>query len=118
MKWLKQSLSQGVSMLILLRLRNAPPQDAIAPTLEIWFRTLTYKRHWEQAQDQVRFEEAFIRLAQTCSEFPTPKQLLEAMPKIDYKALPEPSVSEAKREEMLAKIRAFAGEFRRKHNGK
>ncbi|QGM80684.1 hypothetical protein [Otariodibacter oris] len=92
-QWLKQSLASGVSMLLLLRLKNAPPEDAIQPTLEAWFRVITYKKTWDKELDRARFESAFMYLAQNCDKFPSPKQLLEAMPKREFKELPPPEIT-------------------------
>lgn len=97
-QWLKQVIASGVSMLMLLRLRNAPPEDAIKGTLQAWLKTLTHKRKWEENLDRKRFEEAFLNLAQSCDQFPTPKQLLDAMPPLELPALPEPEITPEQRE--------------------
>ena len=41
-QWLKPVLAQGVAMLLLLRLKNSPTEDVIQPTLEAWYRVITY----------------------------------------------------------------------------
>lgn len=111
-EWLKPVLAKGMAMLLLLRLKNSPPEDAVRATLQTWFQVITYKKCWEQELDQWRFEEAFMRLSQTCDWFPSPKQLLEIMPPREIQALPEPVLTEAQREknrvrvqEMMAKLR-------------
>ncbi|OOH92183.1 hypothetical protein BMT54_01265 [Pasteurellaceae bacterium 15-036681] len=117
-QWLKKTLASGVSMLILLRLRNAPPEDAVAGTLQAWLKVLTYKRSWEQELDQVRFEKAFMRLAETCDHFPTPKQLLDVMPKRVQKELPERVLTPEQIErnaKKWAEIKAQLGGFRCNH---
>ena len=43
-QWLKPVLAQGVAMLLLLRLKNSPTEDVIQPTLEAWYRVITYKK--------------------------------------------------------------------------
>lgn len=96
-QWLKQTLASGVSMLILLRLRNSPPEDAIKATLEAWYQVLTYRRSWVQETDQKRLEKAFMVLASQCESFPSPKQLLEAMPQRMHNALPPPMISDEQR---------------------
>ena len=55
-------------------------EDVIQPTLEAWYRVITYKKSWDMELDKVRFETAFMTLGQTSDWFPTPKQLLEALP--------------------------------------
>lgn len=89
-QWLKPVLAQGVAMLLLLRLKNSPTEDVIQPTLEAWYRVITHKRSYEMGLDKKRFEDAFMYLAQTCDWFPTPKQLLEALPRREYPELPPP----------------------------
>lgn len=109
-RWLKQAIASGVSMLVLLRLRNAPPEDAITGTLQAWFKVLTHKHSWDENLDRERIEVAFLNLAQNCDQFPTPKQLLEAMPPRKIKALPEPTLTPAQREKnikMIQQIRAL-----------
>ena len=80
LRWLKQAIANGVSMLVLLKLKNAPKEDEIKPTMEAWFRVITYKKQFDQELDERRFNEAFIRLARTCEWFPTPSELMRAMP--------------------------------------
>lgn len=89
-QWLKPVLAQGVAMLLLLRLKNSPTEDVIQPTLEAWYRVITYKKSWNMELDKVRFETAFMTLGQTCDWFPTPKQLLEILPRREYPELPPP----------------------------
>ncbi|WGE51162.1 hypothetical protein NYR68_01875 [Actinobacillus equuli subsp. haemolyticus] len=98
-QWLNATLGKGVAMLLILRLKNSPPEDSISATLETWLRVLTYKKHYEQELDQWRFEEAFMYLAQTCDWFPNPKQLLDAMPKRKIKELPPPPPKTVEQEE-------------------
>lgn len=89
-QWLKPVLAKGVSMLILLRLKNSPTEDVIKPTLEAWYRVITYKRHYEQPLDQPRFESAFMLWAQNNEWFPTPKEFLATLPRREYPELPPP----------------------------
>lgn len=89
-QWLKPVLAKGVAMLILLRLKNAPTEDVIKPTLEAWYRTITYKRRYEQHLDQPRFEAAFMLWAQNNEWFPTPKELLATLPRPESPELPPP----------------------------
>lgn len=113
-EWLKPVLAKGMAMLLLLRLKNAPPEDAVKATLQTWFQVITYKKFWEQELDQWRFEEAFMRLSQTCDWFPSPKQLLEVMPPREIPALPEPVLSEEQREKNRARLQAMMAQLRGK----
>ena len=114
-QWLKPVLAKGVAMLLLLRLKNSPTEDVIQPTLEVWYRVITHKKEWDMTLDKPRFEAAFMQLGQTCDWFPTPKQLLEALPGREYPELPSPppkSVEEmaqekAKMESNLQRLKAI-----------
>ena len=87
-EWIKPILGKGFALLITLRLKNAPTEDMVKPTLETWFQVLTYNKSWEQELDQVRFERAFMWISQNCDWFPTPKTFLDAMPRREMKELP------------------------------
>ncbi|WP_373840456.1 hypothetical protein [Glaesserella sp.] len=113
-EWLKPVLAKGFAILLTLRLKNSPTEDMIKPTLETWFQVVTFKRGWEQEFDQVRFEQAFMHLAQTCEWFPAPKQLLEAMPARKIRALPPPPPIS---DEQKAKSAARWAELRKKLRG-
>lgn len=98
-EWLKPILAQGFAMLLVLRLKNSPTEDMVKPTLEAWFRVITYKKVWEQELDQWRVEAAFMWLSQTCDWFPTPKQFFDALPQRKYKELPPPPPKTPEEEE-------------------
>ncbi|MDY3123655.1 MAG: hypothetical protein SOW21_04610 [[Actinobacillus] rossii] len=98
-EWIKPILGKGFAVLLTLRLKNAPTEDMVKPTLETWFQVLTYKKQWEQELDQERFEQAFMWIAQNCDWFPTPKVFLDAMPKRKIKELPPPPPKTAEQEE-------------------
>lgn len=98
-EWIKPILGKGFAVLLTLRLKNAPTEDMVKPTLETWFQVLTYKKQWEQELDQERFEQAFMWISQNCDWFPTPKVFLDAMPKRKIKELPPPPPKTAEQEE-------------------
>lgn len=116
-EWIKPILGKGFAVLLTLRLKNAPTEDMVKPTLETWFQVLTYKKQWEQELDQERFEQAFMWISQNCDWFPTPKVFLDAMPKRKIKELPPPPPKTAEQEEAerlsavrnLQKIKAMLG---------
>lgn len=99
-QWLKLVLAKGVAMLLLLRLKNSPTEDVIQPTLEAWYRVITHKKAWDMALDKLRFETAFMLLGQTCDWFPTPKQLLEILPRREYPELPLKTAEELAAEQV------------------
>lgn len=110
-QWLKPVLAKGVAMLLLLRLKNSPTEDVIQPTLEAWYRVITHKKAWDMALDKPRFETAFMLLGQTCDWFPTPKQLLETLPRREYPELPPPPPKTA--EELAAEQAQMARNVQR-----
>ncbi|MGX2974778.1 hypothetical protein ACWIUH_07715 [Ursidibacter arcticus] len=103
-EWIKPILGKGFAVLLTLRLKNAPTEDMVKPTLETWFQVLTYKQSWEQELDQVRFERAFMWIAQNCDWFPTPKVFLDAMPRREVKELPPPPPKTAEEQAKLDEI--------------
>lgn len=104
-EWIKPILGKGFAVLLTLRLKNAPTEDMVKPTLETWFQVLTYKKKWVQEFDQVRFEQAFMWISQNCDWFPTPKVFLDVMPRREVKELPP---SPPKTAEEQAKLNAIA----------
>ncbi|MEB3470125.1 hypothetical protein ROV31_05995 [Pasteurella multocida] len=112
-RWLKQTLAGGISTLMLLRLRNAPPEDAITATLQAWYKVITHKRQWDEQLDRQRLESAFMYLAQTYDQFPTPKQLLEAMPPRKLKELPPPTLTEEQRQKNQQRIRQLLEQMKK-----
>lgn len=107
-EWIKPILGKGFAVLLTLRLKNAPTEDMVKPTLETWFQVLTYKKQWEQELDQERFEQAFMWISQNCDWFPTPKVFLDAMPKRKIKEIPPPpppKTAEQEEAERLSAVR-------------
>ena len=106
-EWIKPILGKGFAVLLTLRLKNAPTEDMVKPTLETWFQVLTYKKQWEQELDQERFEQALMWISQNCDWFPTPKVFLDAMPKRKIKELspPPPKTAEQEEAERLSAVR-------------
>lgn len=52
----------------------------IEGTAEMWTRAMCLDRHWSPDLDAPRFRAGFIKLAQTCTKWPTPSEFLAAMP--------------------------------------
>ncbi len=111
-QWLKNTIGKGIAMLLLLRMKNSPPDDAIKPTLQVWLQVITYKKEWIQELDQWRIEEAFMHIAKTCDWFPTPKQLLEAMPPRQIKVLPPTTLTEEQWQKNQQRIQQLLEQMR------
>lgn len=71
----------GLCKLVTLSLERTPCMDLIASTAGTWIEALCHGREWRQSLDQLRVRRAFIALAGTCTVWPAPRQLLDAMPR-------------------------------------
>lgn len=76
----RRELIEGLQKLMLLRLQGAPPEDMIEGVALMWIETLAYKRSWLEAQDAGRIKQAFLSLAQSLKQWPTPSMLIECLP--------------------------------------
>ncbi|OBP35178.1 hypothetical protein A6J59_004140 [Pasteurella multocida] len=113
--WLKSVIAKGLAGLIVLRLPNQPSEDTIAKTAEIWVKTILHQKifnGWNEQDDKWRIEEAFLTLYAECDRFPSPKMLLERLPKRRVLALPEPKITVLTAEERERNL-AFCQQFRK-----
>ncbi len=115
-KWLNVSIAQGLAGLVLLRLPNTPPEDMIKATAKVWVTALTTVKlygGWNEVEDKWRIESAFTRLYAECDRFPSPKMLIERLPKRKVLELPEPQITkeqqEINRQRIAALIRTVRG---------
>lgn len=77
--------------LILLSLDRTPALDVITPgTLPAWVEAVTDGRVFDEERDAPRFQAAFRTLQRTCTQWPNPRQFLDALPPI-----PAPKTSRA-----------------------
>jgi hypothetical protein len=84
--WITREISSGLQKLVLLNLDHAPAYDVLSRgTLPAWVEAITTGRALVEKRDAPRLREAFRRLMATCTRWPTPRELLDAMP-----ALPGP----------------------------
>lgn len=81
--WLNEAIAQGLMGLVALRLPNTPPEEVIVKTAKIWVLALTKGcgGQWVEDEDRWRIEKAFVRLYADCEFFPSPKMLIERLPK-------------------------------------
>jgi hypothetical protein len=54
--------------------------DLLEGTVSAWYEAITFKKAWHPS-DAVRFQTAFSRLMENSTEWPTPKQFLESIPR-------------------------------------
>jgi len=106
--WLLIELANGAEILLMCCLPGAPSAETISTTVKTWGGIFSQTRTWIETRDIPRLRQAFIRLATNCERWPTPKQILEAIPPplaSPWKALPKPEYPPEKARENLAKIR-------------
>ncbi|TCJ95937.1 hypothetical protein EV694_1940 [Volucribacter psittacicida] len=108
--WLQDTIINGLSRLIVLRLQNCPPEDAVELTVKVWLEAITFKfPHLEEKLDRKRIEQAFLKLCCECERFPTPSMLIERMPPREIIALPEQEWTEQDRQKAIENIQKLQG---------
>lgn len=113
--WLRATIAKGLAGLVVLRLQGQPPEDMITKTAEIWVKAILHQKifnGWNEQEDKWRIEEAFLTLYAECDRFPSPKMLLERLPKRRILALPEPKITVLTAEERERNL-AFCQQFRK-----
>lgn len=84
--WILHEIAQGLTRLTTLSLDRTPAMDVIHGTAMAWHEAITEGRQFDQQRDRERFRSAFRTLAATCTQWPAPRQFLEALP-----PLPKPA---------------------------
>lgn len=113
--WLRATIAKGLAGLVVLRLSGQPPEDMIIKTAEIWVKAILHQKiynGWNEQDDKWRIEEAFLTLYAECDRFPSPKMLLERLPKRKVLTLPEPKITVLTPEERERNL-AFCQQFRK-----
>lgn len=88
--------------MILLGLDRTPAMDLIEGTVMAWVEALCANRAWDQARDTPRIRAGFVALMGKTSRWPTPGELLEAMPAIRNDFIPLPHTKAADPERVAA----------------
>lgn len=108
--WLEAELLEGLSGLLLLRLEGAPAADASDATANVWLAAVRSRnRVWVKERDVLRMRQGFAQLYASCDRWPTPKQLLDALPaEAEQQRLPPPPLTDEDKQRgnrMLARLR-------------
>lgn len=106
--WLKQAISKGLSMLVVLHLDGGPAAETVTHTASAWYRVIRgWPITWNEALDRPRLTAAFIALASQSIRWPSPSQLRALLPARIYPqpALPPPDYPEEKAKANLKKIK-------------
>lgn len=77
---LHNTMIDGLTMLLTLRLAGSPAADTVAATAQTWSRVLAHGREWDDARDVKRFQTAFMVLASELPRWPSPKDFLDVLP--------------------------------------
>lgn len=104
--FIREEIAAGFAALAALNLKGRPAAKDLTATAEVWARTL-YARpvRWDERQDRTRLRTGFLQLLQHCREWPVPRDLVEALPlRREPRELPPPPMTEAERQENLARM--------------
>jgi hypothetical protein len=81
--WLMNEIADGLSALVALRLDGGPAHDSAVMTAKTWaVAFMAQPRLWDCQRDAPRVRAAFATLAGQVTRWPTPRQLLDALPPV------------------------------------
>lgn len=107
--WITRAISSGLQKLILLNLDHAPALDVLAGgVLPAWVEAVTVGKSLEEKRDEPRIQAAFRTLMAHCTTWPSPRQLLDAMPSLAVARQPVKLEDEARRARGLEKLSEIA----------
>lgn len=112
MDWYTSEIIDGLTKLLSLSLDRAPASDLVQITAATWIDATTSDRAWDRDRDLPRIRAAFSTLARSRESWPTPRHFLDALPRVEQKALPyevKPLPKE-EAEKRMADIRAVLAE--------
>lgn len=89
--WLREELRDGLAALFILRLPGSPAGDTMPFVVDTWFASLTRFRVFDAELDRQRFRDGFLKLATGVRQWPSPRDLLDALPgRAEQLRLPRP----------------------------
>jgi hypothetical protein len=80
--WIENEILLGFQKLMTLGLDRQPAADLIEGTVMAWCEAITAGRLFEQGRDAARFKASFTTLLRHCTQWPTPREFLDAMPRL------------------------------------
>ncbi|KAB7624342.1 hypothetical protein [Alkalilimnicola sp. S0819] len=106
-KWFKDALIDGLRALMVLHLPGGPGLETVKYTRDVWVRVLwDAPIDWQEETDRRRIDRAFLSLARQADRWPTPRALLEQLPRRPQpRALPSPPMSREQRERNRQRLR-------------
>lgn len=92
---LQKAIADGLSGMIVLRLRGSPAAEAVEPLAKVWIAAITSRPiAWDVDQDLPRIHKAFVELAATIDRWPAPADFLASLPpRKQLLSLPRPTDS-------------------------
>ncbi len=95
MIWFKDSIINGLQMLMALRLRNTPSAETMQAVAKVWMAALSSRPiEWTEEHDAERIRKAFTELAATSTHWPSPSEFMAVMPpRKESLKLPPPVVN-------------------------
>jgi dUTP pyrophosphatase len=78
--WLVAVVTEGIQKLLTLCLDGAPAREVATGTMMAWVEAISTGRDLQRDLDETRIRAAFIVLMRESRRWPTPRQLLDAMP--------------------------------------
>lgn len=109
--WLTAEVARGLQRLLVLSLPGRPQAEVIRGTATAWADALQVGRAWDQDRDAPRIREGFVRLSSTAAQWPTPRDLLGALPPApQQKRLAPPTTIPATPAARAARLRALLGD--------
>lgn len=78
---LQKAIVDGVTGLMVLRLRGSPAADTVPSTAKIWIAAIAARPiAWDEKLDLPRIRAAFVELAATCDHWPSPAEFMRVLP--------------------------------------
>ena len=99
-EWLRNEVGNGLQALLALRLKNAPAEDMVELTADIWL--VAFSRRLGVVSEEIdapRIAEGFRRYFPTAREWPAPIDVLGLIPRRPpQKSLPAPKPADGDRQ--------------------
>lgn len=86
-EWLLVEILTGLQKLACLSLDRTPAAELLTATARVWHEAITDGRAFDEQRDAPRIRQAFRTLANTREQWPAPKHLIDALPKIEQGAI-------------------------------
>jgi hypothetical protein len=107
--WITRAVSSGLQKLILLNLEHAPALDVLAGgVLPAWVEAITTGKMLDESRDEPRIQAGFRALMAHCTSWPSPRQLMDAMPPLAAPRQPVRLEDDARRARGLESLRDIA----------